>query len=249
MLLLKINRNLNCIELGNQNGEHSCSVTVAEPNKEEERLLSWQRLSQWKATDSVYYSALNFLFLFISFPSLAVWGVLCSSLSLQNLNCSFLLIPNKSIFAGERASSVFVSGQHFGGLYKAQRRRPAAPGLVSKQVWYPQSNQLLFVVFPAQESEGIAFSWIWAYTFFALFSSATQSCLTLCNPMDCSTPGLPVRHQLLEFTQTHVHWVGEAIQPSHPLSSPSPPAFNLFQHQCLFKWVSSSHQVAKVLEF
>ena len=81
------------------------------------------------------------------------------------------------------------------------------------------------------------------------FSSVTQSCPTLCNPMDCSTPGLPVHHQLLEPTQTHVHWVGNAIQPSHPLSSPSPPALNLSQHQGLFKWVSSSHQVAKVLEF
>ena len=67
--------------------------------------------------------------------------------------------------------------------------------------------------------------------------------------MDCSTPGLPVHHQLPEFTQTHGHWVGDAIQPSHPLSSPSPPAFNLSQHQSLFKWVSSSHQVAKGLEF
>ena len=81
------------------------------------------------------------------------------------------------------------------------------------------------------------------------FSSVTQSCLTLCDPMNSSTPGLPVHHQLPEFTQTHVHWVGDAIQPSHPLSSPSPPALNLSQHQGLFKWVSSSHQVAKVLEF
>ena len=81
------------------------------------------------------------------------------------------------------------------------------------------------------------------------FSSVAQSCLTLCDPMDCSTPGLPVHHQLPEFAQTHVHWVGEAIQPSHPLSSPSPPAFNLSQHQGLFKWVSSLHQVAKVLSF
>ena len=63
--------------------------------------------------------------------------------------------------------------------------------------------------------------------------------------MNHSTPGLPVHHQLPEFTQTHVHWVGDAIQPSHPLSSPSPPAFNLSQHQGLFQWVSSSHQVAK----
>ena len=66
--------------------------------------------------------------------------------------------------------------------------------------------------------------------------------------MDCSTPGLPVQNQLSEFTQTHVHWLGDTIQPSHPLSSRSPPAFNLSQHQGLFKWVSSSHQVAKVLE-
>ena len=81
------------------------------------------------------------------------------------------------------------------------------------------------------------------------FSSVTQSCLTLCNPMNHSTLGLPVHHQLLEYTQTHVHWVGDAIQPSHPLSSPSPPALNLFKHQGLFQWVSSSHQVAKVSEF
>ena len=67
--------------------------------------------------------------------------------------------------------------------------------------------------------------------------------------MDCSTPGLPVHHQLPELTQTRVHWVGDTIQPSHPLSSPSPPGFNLSQHQGLYQWVSSSHQVAKVLEF
>ena len=79
------------------------------------------------------------------------------------------------------------------------------------------------------------------------FSSATQLGLTFCNPMDCSMPGLPVHHQLLELTQTHAHWVGDAIQPSHPPSSTS--AFNLSQHQGLFQWVSSSHQVAKVLEF
>ena len=80
-------------------------------------------------------------------------------------------------------------------------------------------------------------------------SSVTQSCPTLCDPMDCSTPGLPVHHQLPEFTQTHVHWDSDTIQPSYPLLPPSPPAFNLSQHQGLFRWVSSSHQVAKVLEF
>ena len=79
--------------------------------------------------------------------------------------------------------------------------------------------------------------------------SVTQSCPTLCDPMNCSTPGLPVHHQLLEFTQTHVHRVSDAIQPSHPLSSPFPPAPNPSQHQSLFQWVNSSHEVAKVLEF
>ena len=81
------------------------------------------------------------------------------------------------------------------------------------------------------------------------FSSVAQSCLTLCDPMDCSTPGFSVPHQLLEVFQTHVHRVSDAIQPSHPLLSPSPPVFNLSQQQGLFQWVSSLHQVVKVLEF
>ena len=79
--------------------------------------------------------------------------------------------------------------------------------------------------------------------------SVTQSCLNLCDPMHCSTPGFPVLYHLLEFAQTHVRWVSDAIQPSHTMLSPSPPAFNLSQHQGLFKWVSYSHLVAKVLEF
>ena len=80
------------------------------------------------------------------------------------------------------------------------------------------------------------------------FSSVAQSCPTLCDPMNCGTPGLPVHHQLPESTQTHVHRVSDAIQPSHPLSTPSP-ALDLSRHQGLFQWVSSSHVVAKVLEF
>ena len=80
------------------------------------------------------------------------------------------------------------------------------------------------------------------------FSSVTQSCPTLWDPMDCSMPGFPVHHQLPELAQTHVHGVGDTIQPSHPLLSPSPPTFNLSKHQGLFKWVSSSHEVAKVFE-
>ena len=98
--------------------------------------------------------------------------------------------------------------------------------------------------------------WSWSLLFPSIclwvsvqFSSVAQSCLTLCNPMNHSTPGLPVHHQLPDFTQTHVHRVGDAIQPSHPLSSPSSPAPNPFQHQSLFQWVNSSHGVAKVLEF
>ena len=81
------------------------------------------------------------------------------------------------------------------------------------------------------------------------FSSVAELCPTLCNPMDCSTPAFPVHHQLLELAQTHVHRVGDGIQPTHPLSFPSPSAFNLSQHQGLSQWVSSSHQMAKVLEF
>ena len=88
---------------------------------------------------------------------------------------------------------------------------------------------------------------IWPHS--VQFSSVAQSCPTLCDPMNRSMPGLPVHHELPEFTQTHVHRVSDAIQPSHPLSSPSPPAPNPSQHQSLFQWVNSSHEVAKVLGF
>ena len=81
------------------------------------------------------------------------------------------------------------------------------------------------------------------------FSSVAQLCLTLFDPMDCNMPGFSVHHQLPELAQTHPHWLSDAIQPSHPLSSPSPPALNLSQHQGLLKWVSFSHQVAKVWSF
>ena len=81
------------------------------------------------------------------------------------------------------------------------------------------------------------------------FSLVTQSCPTLCNPMDRSIPDFPVHHQFLELALTHVHWVGDAIQPSHPLSSRSPPTFNCSQHQGVYQWASSSHQVFRVLKF
>ena len=89
----------------------------------------------------------------------------------------------------------------------------------------------------------------WCFKVFsAMLSSVVQSCPTVCDPMDYSMPGFPVHHQLPQLTQTHAHQVGVAIQASHCLSSPSPPSFGLSQHQGLFKWVSSLHQVAKVLD-
>ena len=93
---------------------------------------------------------------------------------------------------------------------------------------------------------------LWSQLYYALSRSLVVvqllSHVRLCNPMDCSTPGFSVFHCLQDFAQTHVHWVGDAIQPSHPLLSPFPPALNLFKHQGLFQWVSSSHLLAKVLE-
>ena len=89
----------------------------------------------------------------------------------------------------------------------------------------------------------------WSPDFTFLLLVVVQSCPTLCDPMDCSTPGLPLLPYFPEFMQTHVHWVGDAIQPSHSRSSPPPPASNPSQHQGVFQWVNSSHEVAKVLEF
>ena len=88
----------------------------------------------------------------------------------------------------------------------------------------------------------------WCFSLTCCYSLVTKSCPTPCDPMDCSTLGFPVLHYLLDFAQTHVHWIDDVIQPSHPLLSPSPPALNLSQHQGPFPWVGSSHQVAKVLE-
>ena len=109
--------------------------------------------------------------------------------------------------------------------------------------WREEPGRLYYIV-----SQRVQHNWM-LNTINHQFSSVAQSCPTFCDPVNRSTPGLPVHHQFPESTQTNVHWVGDAIQPSHPLSSPSPPALNLSQHQGLFKWVSSSHRVAKVLEF
>ena len=131
-------------------------------------------------------------------------------------------------------------------------------------VWVRRSNNevqipsspLLGNVLPWLQTLHFVFitpGWLWISDMhigkLSIFSSVAQSCLTFCNLVDYNTPGFPVHHQVPKFTQAHVHWVGGAIQPFHPLSSPSRPAFSLSQHQGLFKWVSSSHQVAKVLEF
>ena len=116
-----------------------------------------------------------------------------------------------------------------------------------RQILITSSNIFLFLILMILLTNCTIF--ISRRIFPASVQFSAPSRLTLCNPMNRSMPGLLVHHQLLESTQTHVHWVGDAIQPSHPLSFPSPPALNLSQCQGLFKWVSSSHQVAKALEF
>ena len=132
-------------------------------------------------------------------------------------------------------------------------RKLLPPNIFARSNIYLSKSKLMitsllkFSISPLLFLEAISFSS--KYRESVQFSSVAQSCPTVCDPMNCSTPGLPVHHQLPEFTQTHVHWVGDAIQPPHPLSSPSPPALNLSQHQGLFRWVNSSHHVAKVLEF
>ena len=102
-----------------------------------------------------------------------------------------------------------------------------------------------------QQARSVSYltSFTWRNITLMSANSVAQSGPTLCNPVNHSTPGLPVHHQLPEFTETHAHQVGDAIQPPHPLSSPSPPAPNPSQHQGLFQWVNSPHEVAKVLEF
>ena len=119
----------------------------------------------------------------------------------------------------------------------------------SLQKYIQYNNILRIPLMTIYSLSSIQYELIFLYLGSVQFSLVAQSCPTLCDPMNRSTPGLPVHHHLLEFTQTHIHWVGDAIQPSHPLSSPSPPALNPSQHQSLFQRVNSSHEVAKVLEF
>ena len=133
---------------------------------------------------------------------------------------------------------------------RGRRLRPYFPWALSSgssTKWFKIDNMLTRLVLKTDKRlEEVMW---WDKPLVLLFSSVAQSCLTLCDPMNRSTPGLLVHHQLPEFTQTHVHWVGDAIQPSHPLSSPSPPAPNPTQHQDLFQSINSLHEVAKVLKF
>ena len=104
------------------------------------------------------------------------------------------------------------------------------------------------IIFKIRKRREVFCLFFFPESMFSCCCSVTKSCPTPCDPIDCSRPDFPVLHYLLEFAQTHVHWVCDAIQPSHPLS-PSSPALNLSQHQSLFQWVGSLHQVTKVLEF
>ena len=142
----------------------------------------------------------------------------------------------------------FSRQEHWSGLPCPPPGDHPKPCLLHILHWQAGSLPRKLKTWPFGEHIWVA----WAHSLsdpFSQFSSVAQSCPTLWDPMNHSMPGLPVHYQLPEFTQTHVHWVSDAIQPSHPLWSPSPPALNLSQHQGLFKWVSSLHQVAKVLEF
>ena len=138
----------------------------------------------------------------------------------------------------------------FLGIYSGQMKI-----YIYKKTWICVQGSIIYIT--QMETTPLCMNWwmdkqnvIYPYNgIFSQFSSVAQLCLTLCNPMNHSTPGLPVHHPLPEFTQTYVHRVSDAIQPSHPLSSPSPPALNPSQHQSLFQWVNSLHEVAKVLEF
>ena len=177
-----------------------------------------------------------------------VWNPKIFSQKVSSSRCPYLPSSQRSLFAVQ-VFLRFVSSCSF--LWNIFSKYMVLNGSKGTYFWFvvKLSFPFLFCVYSVMRKE----KWVKLSHInnneSVHFSSVAQLGPTLCDPMDCSTPGLPVHHQLPEFTQTHVHWVGEAIQPSHPLLSPSPPALNLSQHQGLFQRVSSSHQVAKVLEF
>ena len=130
---------------------------------------------------------------------------------------------------------------HGSSLHSGKRRRLPIIGRIDIRLAHQLPGELAEEHIPHCPSSKLSGS--------VQFNSVAYSCLILSNSMDFCIPGFLVHHQLSELAQTHIHWVGDAIQPPHHLLSPSPPAFNLFQHQGLFQGVSSSHQVAKILEF
>ena len=149
---------------------------------------------------------------------------------------------------------------HLQGNFPIQRWNPGLPHC--RRILYQLSHKGCSINMWTQIESGLSLClFLWGYKPYWIkdisfwphltfqFSSVAQSCLTLYDPINRNTPGFPVHHQLRKFTQTHVHRVSDAIQPSHPLSSPAPPVPNPSQHQSLFQWVNSSHEVAKVLEF
>ena len=154
-----------------------------------------------------------------------VWHCLSLGLECKLTFSSSVATAEFSKFAGILSEAL---SQHYLRIWKSSTRIPS-PALALFVDFYYFWNKTRLEIRSVQ------------------FSCSVVS--TFCNPMNHSTPGFPVHHQLPEFTQTHVHWVGDAIQPYHPRRSPCPPAPNPFQHQGLFQWVNSSHEVAKVLEF
>ena len=172
----------------------------------------------------------------------------------ESLSCIWLFVTQ----GNSPGQNIGVSLSLLQGIFPTQGSNPGLPHC--RQILYQLSHKgspitLEWEAYPFSRGSSTPRNWTGSPALQAdslpteLFSLVAQSCPTLCHPMNCSTPGLPVHHQLPEFTQTHVHRVSDAIQASHPLSSPSPPAPNPSQHQSLFQWVNSSHEVAKVLEF
>ena len=182
--------------------------------------------------------------------------------SIESMMPSNHLIPFSSCFQSFPASEYFSMSQFFVEAGQSIGASTSASViLMNIQDWFPLGLTGLISLMSKELSRVFSNMIAQKHQFFGCqlslrssshihtvqFSSVSQSCPTLCDSMNHSTPGLPVHHQHLESTQTHVHWVSDAIQQSYPLSSPSLPALNLSQHQGLFQWVSSSHQVAKVL--
>ena len=167
---------------------------------------------------------------------------------MKNTILSFYFKQDETLYlALDMLSHTKISNHWFFPIYSTVKSAYYNPKSTNNLIWVYFPYYKLFILINIRLFSIVTVLHIYLYS--VQFSSVAQLCLTPCDPMNRSTPGLPVHHQLPEFTQTHVHRVSDAIQPSHPLSPPSPPAPNPSQHQSLFQWVNSLHQVAKVLEF